>query len=286
MFEDNFMLNIHEYHRPDQLETALALLSRPGVRTVALAGGTQLIGSPAAEVEAVVDLQDLGLDYIRADADTLRLGAMTRLQELIDSPLVQALAGGLVSRTAHSTTSSILRHQATLGGTLIAAAGRADLVPVLLALDAEVVICTPGERHLNLYEFCRAPQAALAGGLLIEVRIRIPLVTTGAAYHKIGRTPGDQAIVGVAARLTASDGRCSQARLAACGVGPMPIRLTDAEALLEDQTIEDAIITAAAEAAWATVAPISDFRASADYRREMVAVLVTRAVRDAWQNIA
>jgi probable selenate reductase FAD-binding subunit len=278
------MLNVREYYRPDRLETALALLFRPGVHTVALAGGTELVGRPTPEVEAVVDLQDLGLGTIRADADTLHLGAMTRLQELVDSPLVKALAGGLVARTAHSTTSSVLRHQATLGGTLIAAAGRADLVPALLVLDAEAVIRTPGERHLALHEFCRDPQAILSGGLLIEVLIRVPPPATGAAYHKIGRTPGDQAIVGVAARLTASDGRCSQARLAVCGVGPAPIRLTDAEAALEGQTVDDATIAAAAEAARAAVAPVSDFRASADYRREMVAVLAARAVRDAWQR--
>ena len=278
------MLNVREYHRPTSVDAALSLLLRPVVRSVALAGGTHLVGTDAADVEAVVDLQDLQLSHIRADTDSVHIGAMTRLEELADSPLTRALAGGLVARAAHGSTTSVLRHQATLGGSLVAAVN-ADVVAALLVLDAEAMTLVPGERRFTLWEFCRDPRAVLAGGLLIEVQIRVPPAATGAAYHKVARTPADQAIVGIAARLGAEAGRCSQVRLAAFGIGPAPVRLEEAEAALQGQVVDEKSIAAAADAARGAVVPIEDFRASAEYRREMVSVLTTRAVRDAWENI-
>lgn len=269
---------LSEYHRPQNLSEALELLARCDVRTVPLAGGTNLIGQRDRTTEAVVDLQDLGLAYIREGADAVRIGAMTTLQQMTQSPLLYDLAGGLLARTARSSASSILRNQATLGGTLIAAAGSADLPPALLVLGAQVVLWTPDEHRLSLAEFY-ARGGQVEGGLLTEVRVPQPADGTRAVFHKVGRTPSDSAIVCVAAALTLADGVCQKARLAVGGIGPLPVQLTEIAGTLEGQVLNETHFGEAARATRESVSPISDFRASAEYRQEMVEVLVRRALR-------
>lgn len=288
-------LILSEYHRPQDLSQALELLARPEVCTVPLAGGTDLLGRRDRSIEAVVDLQNLGLAYIRESANTVRIGAMATLAHMALSPLLRELAGGLLARTAHSSAPGILRNQATLGGTLVAVAGSADLPPALLVLDAEVVLRTPDEHRLSLAEFYAQGGKTEQGELLTEVRVprpaegtangfgRLPGQTkfgTRTTFHKVGRTPSDSAIVCVAAALTLADGVCQKARLAVGGIGPVPVQLTGVAAALEGQALTEAQLDNAAQVARESVTPITDFRASGEYRREMVSVLVRRALRE------
>jgi probable selenate reductase FAD-binding subunit len=277
------MWNLREIHRPDDLSVALELLRRPHVRTVPLAGGTELIGRRDRTVEAVVDLRDLGLDTIEAEGDVVRMGAMTTLQEMATSPLLRGLADGLLARTAHSSAASLIRNMATLGGTLIAAADTADLPPALLALDARVTIRTPDEQHLSLADFYAAG-GGVEGGLLTEVVIPVPPRGTGVAFHKVGRTPADQAIVSVAVLVTVEGGLCRKVRLAVGGIGPKPARVAEAEKLLEGQELTEARLEEAVQVVKTCLEPQSDFLASAEYRREMAGVLTRRALREAWER--
>ncbi|HID87219.1 MAG TPA: hypothetical protein EYP55_07545, partial [Anaerolineae bacterium] len=222
------MWNLREIHRPKDLNIALELLRRPDVRTVPLAGGTELISRRDRTIEAVADLRDLGLDTIEAEDDVVCIGAMVTLQEMATSPTLRALADGLLARTARSSAASLIRNMATLGGTLIAAADTADLPPALLALDARVTLRTPNEQHLSLADFYAAG-GRVEGGLLTEVVVPVPPRGTGAAFHKVGRTPADRAIVSVAALVTLEGGLCRKARLAVGGIGPRPARVVEAE---------------------------------------------------------
>ena len=108
------MRNLTDIIRPSSVEEAVALLQRETPRTVALAGGTALVGDGSPEVEVVIDLAALSLDYIRPNSQGLHLGAMTTLQELVDSEAVRGVAGGHVARAAHASTSNLLRRQATV----------------------------------------------------------------------------------------------------------------------------------------------------------------------------
>ncbi len=276
------MRNLREYHRPDDLQTALELLRRPGVRTAVLAGGTKLVARRDRQVEVVVDLQALGLDYIRQDDAGLHLGAMTRLQGLVDSPLTGGLAGGLLARTARRSAGSVLRHQATVGGTVMASAD-SPLACALLALDAQVVIFTGQERRLPLVDFYAAG-APIEAGFLTEVVIPQPAPGTGAAYHDVARSPADSPIVSVTALLTVAGEVCQKARLVAGGAGWPGTRLARAEATLEGQRLSEDLMARGAEAAREEVVPVDDFRASGGYRRAMVGVLARRALREAWEK--
>lgn len=277
------MWNLKEYHRPDRLDSALELLRRPSVRTVPLAGGTALLAHRDRTVEAVVDLQALGLDYVRSDEEGLHLGAMTRLQALVDSPQVRAWADGLIARAARRSFSSVLRSQATVGGTLIAA-GASPLACALLALDAEVALFDGEERRISLAAWY-GEGAALEGRILTEVVVPQPAAGMVTASQEVSRTPADSPIVAVFVTLAVSGEMCEKARVAVGGIGPLAVRLRQAEQVLEAQTLSEDLIAQAAEAARREVTPMDDIRASADYRKAMVGVLTARALRDGWEKV-
>ena len=94
---------LRRYYRPTELREALALLGGAQVKTALLAGGSELLARQDTEIEAVVDLQDLPLDYVRAADDGLRIGALTRLQALVRHPLVRAFADGILARAAEQS---------------------------------------------------------------------------------------------------------------------------------------------------------------------------------------
>lgn len=237
--------NVTEYHRPRRIEEALQLLSRRSPRTVALAGGTRLVGQAPDWVEAVVDLRFLGLSYMKYEEDTLHLGAMTTLQELVDAPYALRLAGGILHEGAQRAAGRNLRHQSTLGGTVAAGAGNDPLLTVLLALKAELVLWTTAKVRAYLSDYLAQRQ-----GLIIELRVPLGEAMRG-AYEQVGRTPRDQPIV-CAAAVSGPEGL----RVAVGGLGPRPV-------LAEEL---------------AGLAPPSDFLASGAYRRQMAEVLVKRVL--------
>ena len=244
------------YHRPARLEDALALLARDDVRIVPLAGGTHVLAHPDPSVEEIVDLQDLGLDGIAIADDVLQIGATTTLETVATSPVAQAVAGGLVSEAARRSAGSVLRQQATVGGTLLAAAGYADLAVVLLALDAHVLV-EPGMHRLSLPELWADPAGHLAGSLITAVAVPLPPAGARFACERVSRTPSDRAIVAAAVVQ-----RAGSLRVAVGGGLSHPV-----------------LLPAAGAEAMSAVEGLpfsSDVLASASYRREMAALLVRR----------
>lgn len=287
------LLNLRQYHRPADegatggLERALELLSRPGLRTVPLAGGDSLVGSGDPSIESVVDLQGLGLDTITTDAGAaaLRVGVMVTRAELavmpqgeVPSPL-RILADG-----ARRWGGGIQRNRATVGGAIATAAANDPLVAALLACDAQVVLFSrSGRRTLPLADFLPARGDLLGEPALItEVTVPLPPEPTGYGLTEVARTPSDAPIVLAAAALSRADGRCTAARLALGGVADTPVRLPEVEAMLAGQTLTDTLISAAAALAADLVNPAGDYRGSAAYRKAMADVLAERALRQAW----
>jgi CO/xanthine dehydrogenase FAD-binding subunit len=110
------LLNLLEYHWAEDIDDALLLLSRTDIKTVPLAGGTSVLGQTDETIQAVVDLRDLQLSYIKEDAQTIHIGAMTTLQNMADSLLLKNTVDGLLSRAAQASSfSRLLRNSATLG---------------------------------------------------------------------------------------------------------------------------------------------------------------------------
>ena len=276
------LLNLQEYHRPNDIEEAVTLLRQGGPRTVALAGGTTLVASGRRDVEAVVDLRDLPLSYVRAQGATLCIGATTTLQQLIDTPEMQTFASGVLAETARAVTGRNLRNVATVGGTVASAGGDDPLLTALLALDAKLTVYAPESRQIPLAGFLAYRERLLKDGALItEVCLPLLIGPLGAAYVGVGRTPRDRPIVCAVARMELAAGIASNVRLALGGVAPFPVRAGGSEQLLERKPLSSERIGAAAEKAAAGLAPTGDFRGSSEYRLEMARVLARRGLSEA-----
>ncbi len=290
------LLNLREYHRPGDAEgvaQALKLLSRPGIRTVLLAGGDALVGAADPTVEAVVDLKGWQtLDFI-SDTD-LNAGAAgwrhddaggswRRYQVIIaQTPSPDHHCGG-----RRRWGGSVQRNRATLGGALAMAASNDPLIVALLACDTYIAVATlAGYRGLPLAEFLADRARILAEPALItNINVPLPEVDpTGYALAEVGRTPADAPIVVAAAAVGRKDGQCVYARLALGGVAETPIRLPEVEMLLAQHLLTAELITRAAALAASLVQPTGDFRGSAEYRRAMAGVLTERALSQAWRG--
>lgn len=257
------LLNLVEYHWAEHIDDALLLLARLDTKTVPLAGGTYVLGLQDESIQAVVDLRDLGLAYISEDAQGVHIGAMTTLQQLVDAPLLQELATGIVAQSALASSSSrLIRNCATIGGTLGAGrAAQADLLTVLTALDAWVVVRSGSKTQVNLSGgTAERPGLALAGvvykgkqerrlassafsgekrpnELLIEVVLPRSKYSSGASFQRISRTPKDAALLNATAVVEVEHDTYRKVRLAFGGVDMEPIRIQAVEQQLEGQPV-------------------------------------------------
>ena len=275
----------YDYHRPLTLEEAWRLRAEePGARLVA--GGTDLMVKMMkrrfAVPGALISLRSIPeLRGIRWDGG-LRIGAMTTLTEVIGHPLVGERCP-VLARAARTMGRVQVRNVATLGGNLCNASPAADMAPPLLVLEAAVVLEGPrGRREVPLREFFLGPgKTTLAEDeVLTAVLVAPPPPGGRAAYLRLGRVRMDLAVAGVAAMLVLEGGSCRRARLAAGAVGPVPMRLAEAEAELEGREVTDAGIARAAAAASRAVRPITDLSATEGHRRRLVGVLLRRAVEE------
>jgi len=258
-----------EYHKPVDIEEAIKLLKRPNVRTAPIAGGTALVPSAAREVEAVVDLGALGLSYIKTSEVSenhggLEIGATTTLQTIAEDDRVRDYAGGVLVKAVLDTASHNVRDAATIAGSIVAGEGNSPLLTTLLALDAHLIVRGDNEEELALSKWTPRDRTLILRVLLPALRI----ANTHVAYEKVSRTPADQPIVCVAVRATMSAGKLIGARLALGGVGDRPVVIETAETTIDR----------AAQLAVESIIPPSDYFASADYRREMIGVLVKRVL--------
>lgn len=282
-----------EYSAPCSLEEALSLLKSGKAKV--LAGGTDLIvqmtdgrASPTALVD-VKKIPELNRLEISADG-TLHVGAAVPLGEIVAfAPLMQSF--GVLHQACSLIGSVQIRNRATMGGNVCNAAPSADSAPPLLCLGARAVVAHPaGTKTIPLESFFKGPgQTALADNeLLVEIEVPpLPPSTAGYYLRHTPRKEMDIAVVGAAAMLARPErgGPCSDVRISLGAVAPTPVRVPDAEAFLKGKAPDDAAIEEAAEIAVGAVSPISDVRASAEYRRELVKVLVRRALGGALEAL-
>jgi aerobic carbon-monoxide dehydrogenase medium subunit len=278
------MLKLGAYYSPATLDEAVTLLAEEG-RTV-IAGGTDLLVNPRymIGVREVVDIRKLGLDYISEENGWLYIGAGATMRTVARHPTIQRLANGILARGAAVCGSPNIRNMATLAGNVASALPSADTLPALLALDAHAVLLgIHGERVVPLDSFFVGPGKSVRERELIR-ELRIPLAnfdTIQGGFYKIGRTAEDISIVNAAATLLIQDDIITTARLVMGAVAPIPLRTALAEEALIGQPPTEETFQRAAELVRDEVRPISDQRASADYRRRMSGVAAVRALRQA-----
>jgi carbon-monoxide dehydrogenase medium subunit len=278
-----------EYFEPATLADAVALLGRYNRQASILAGGTDLlveIKEQLKQPDYVINIKKIpGLDCLNYDEDEgLRIGALVTVRRIETSPLVQAKYASL-AQAARDLASIQVRCRATVAGNICRASPSADTLPPLIADGAVVkVFGLQGERVILLEEFFIGPGKTVMtqDEVLTEIAVPAPPLHTGKVYIKHGRRKAmELATVGVAVTLTLAGDICQEIRIVLGAVAPTPLRARQAEAVLRGKRIDEAAISAAAQAAQAESRPISDVRSSAEYRSEMVRVLTARAVRQA-----
>lgn len=214
----------------------------------------------------------------------LRIGALSTPARLEASEAVRLHRPELLDAIGIFGTPQV-RHRATLGGNLCTASSCGDLPPILLALNARVVLAAAdGARELPLAEFFSHHRKTVLGPgeILAEVLVPMRSPGEGAAYEAFGqRAANFITVASVAAWVHVQDGRCTGARVALGAVSPTPLLVTEAEAALVGSRLEEEDLPEVALAARAAAAPISDVRGSAEHRRELAAALCVRALRRA-----
>jgi CO/xanthine dehydrogenase FAD-binding subunit len=267
---------------------AVALLGEHGAKAKILAGGTDLLVELKHSVhnpQVIVDVSRLReLKTIAVADDGLHIGALATHGEIMASPIVRDLFPALVD-AAHSIGAVQTRNLGTLGGNLITCVPSMDSGPTLLALEAAVTVASAaGERRMPLAELFVGPRktSLKPGDLLVDIVIPKENLGKPAAFEKFGLRKGQAlALVNAAAAFFIDKGTFAKPRIALGAVAPTVIRAPKAEAYLDGRKISAEAMAEAGRIAATEAKPISDFRASADYRRDLIAVLVKRCLAKA-----
>lgn len=280
------LLNTFEYLKPTSLGEALSVLDElKEKKTQVLAGGTDLIPwlrGRVKDVDYLIDLADTGLDHILFDDDQgqARIGAMVTFTALCEHPEVRRRLPS-VAEAALQVGAVQTRNQATIGGNLCSAVPSLDGAPSLLVLGATLRLQTQGsERLIPIEQFFLGPRRTVLqpGEVLTEIVVPLREDFT-ASFLRMGRRKAlTLSIVNVAAGLAMDGQQVSKARIALGAVAPTPIRAYKAEQLLQGRKLAPELFAEAAAVAATEISPISDLRASADYRRKISVVLVRRAL--------
>ena len=274
-----------EYFSPRTLDEAIALLQKLGPEAKLLSGGQSLIPMMKLRLvspEYIVDINRIpGLDYISESDGHLKIGALAREHQLESSETVQTKFP-IIADTAKVIADPLVRNQATVCGNLAHGDPANDHPATMLALGATVVATGPkGQREISIDDFFPGlfTTALEAEEILTEIRVPIPPPKSGGAYLKLERKVGDFATAGVAVQITLDDaGACKRAGIGLTNVGFTPIKAKQTEALLTGKKLDEATIQQAAEMAASESQPMDDIRGSAEYKRDLVRVLTTRAL--------
>jgi putative selenate reductase FAD-binding subunit len=267
---------IREYHAPATVEQAVALKAQLGDAAVFLAGGTEVNSAvfPGA-AQHVINLQRLPLsDITAADAD-LVIGACCTLQQISDSAAVPEI----IQAAARHVFSRNIRNVATIGGQLGSNRSCGSLLPVLVALEAVVDLAGPGPaRAIPALQYISEERKEL----ITQVRIRMSALARRAAVEKYSRTANDLALLSAAVSLARDGPAIMSPAIAVGGVARHVLRLEAVEHALHGQPppVREALERLVA----AHVAPNSDLRGSAEFKRHLAGVLVAKAVLAAYHQ--
>lgn len=274
---------------PGSLEEAVGFLADHPATAMPIAGGTDLLvdtRTGRSRPDRLVDLSGLrGIGGFELDGELLRLGALARIRSIELDPELGRRATALVE-AARVLGSVQIRTMATVGGNLCHGTPSAEMPPALLVHEAVAEITGIGGQYsIPLADFFVAPgRTVLApGDLLTSVRARVPSSRAGSCYlRQTVRWSMDLAGVGVSASVHVQGGAVSNARVALSAVAPVPMLVAGLEDTVVGTDLAPEVLAEAGRQAAEACSPISDARGTADYRRQVVSVLVPRALRIAW----
>ena len=281
-----------EYQAPKTLEAALELLAEKGEGAYVLAGGTDLLVKMThglLRAKTVIGLKEIeGLNEIRFRAgEGLSIGATALLADVASHPDILKHYSA-VAYAAGETANVQVRNMGTVAGNLCNASPSADNAPTLMAMHAQVTLAGRGrERRVPLEQFFKGPGLTVMerGEIMTSIFVPVPPPDSGTSYkHISARGKVDMSAVCVGATVTMDGENCREARIVLGAVAPTPVRARKAEELIQGRKWTKTVIESAAEQAVEESRPISDVRASAEYRKKMVGVMTLRALKEAHER--
>jgi carbon-monoxide dehydrogenase medium subunit len=280
-----------DYERATSVDHAISLLERLGDEARLVAGGHSLIPMMKlrlTDLEYLIDINDLHdeLGYVRVGVDEVRIGAMTRHRELLESAELAAVFP-IFADAEQVIADPVVRNRGTIGGSLCQADPSEDLTAVCTALDASCVIrSSSGERVVSMEEFHRGPYETAVGQGELLTEIRLPVRPGGSsAYAKVERRAGDWAVTSAGAAVWMEDGVITNARVGLAAVGPNTTGIPAISEAMRGQQPSEELYARAGELAAAGCSPSTDNRGTADYKRHLADELTRRTLRTAVQRI-
>lgn len=280
-----------DYHAPQTLEEALALLQTHRDDVKVLSGGQSLLPLLKLRLGAAGHLVDIGripgLEYVEERDGHLAIGGRTRESALERSEIIRTKYP-LLADTAEVIADPLVRNLATVGGNLAHGDPANDHPATMLALGAEVVAAGPnGTRTIPIDDFFLGLfwTALEPDEILTEIRVPAPPPRSGGAYFKLERKVGDFATAASAVQVSlGEDGTVARAGICLTNAGPKPVRAAEAESFLAGKQPSDETIAEAARLAAAAATPTPDRRGSVEFKREVARVLTARALKRALQR--
>jgi CO/xanthine dehydrogenase FAD-binding subunit len=275
------------FFRPTELQELLEIKSREGSRARILDGGSNVlvyINEGSISGGTLVDVKSLeAIKGIEERDGRLEIGAGELVADIMDSKLVRKKAPFL-REVLQKFANPLVRNMATLAGNIADSSPIGDTIPPLLVLEAELVVASAkGERVIALEDFFTGPGKNVLGEEEVICKVRFPLPAGGAGGHvKLGLRKGTScSVASVAVWLVADKSSVRDIRIALGGVAPTPIRARKAENAFKGQTLDWERIAELSQRVTEEISPITDVRGSAEYRRQVSAALLAKAVRQA-----
>ncbi len=280
-----------EYERATSVDHAIGLLDRLGDTARVVAGGHSLLPMMKLRIanpEYLIDINDLApeLGYVITDPTLVRIGAMTRHREILESETLAAVCP--IFRDAERVIADpVVRNRGTLGGSLCQADPAEDLSTVCEALGATCLVRGPsGEREIAIDDFIVGPYETAVEPNEILIEVRIPLRhNTSSAYAKVERRVGDWAVAAAGASLTLAGDTIAAARVGLTAVHPDRAALAEISDALAGQPATDEIFAEAGRRAADACDPAEDVRGTAAYKRHLAAELTIRTLRTAAERV-
>jgi carbon-monoxide dehydrogenase medium subunit len=280
-----------EYEVATSVDEAVSLLRRYGPEARPVAGGHSLIPMMKlrlASPEVLIDIHKLDdeLRYVRDDGGVLRIGALARHKDLLESPLIRERYA-LLADAERLIADPLVRNMGTVGGALANGDPAEDLPAAFVALGGEVLVRGPdGERTIAVDDLCIGYYETALEPDEIITEARVSGVPDGSSYTKVKRRVGDYAAAAIGVALNMSGGEIEDVGIGMCGVGSRTLRARGAEELLRGQRPTAELYTQAGERAAEESDPIEDGRGTVPYKRDLVKVLLGRALEKAVERTA
>ena len=278
---------IKEFCKPKRVSETLQLLGKWKGKAKLVAGGTNVVPDLRAKAFARAALIDLSrlkpLSYIREEKKNIRVGALTTISEIASSKVIQKYSP-ILAEAARQIGNPLVRNRATIAGNLADASPAADSAVPLLVLEANIVV----ERHkgkakqIPIGQFFLGPRKTVLkrDELIREIVFPKPDLFARMAYSKFGlRNSMAISVVSVGVLALVEKEKCSKVRIALGAVAPTPRRARGVEILLVGQAVTEELIDRCCEAIQDEIQPITDVRATAEYRRSMASVLLKRLLQ-------